>query len=320
MIAPVLSCDALGPKAQMNVVDVGVFTYSYDENNRLSVVQNPQGDRTTLSYDDAGRRTLKELANGTKATYLYDSANRTLRVANLKSNDDTISQFDYTYDAVGNKKTIATAAGGLTTYSYDATYRLTEEHRTTDSLSWSSMSANDWGDLSVGGWGTLSSGGINYRNTFAYDPTGNRTLGIRDGARTTSTFDAANQNVYSESTAGRTTYTFDASGNRTVVEKPDNSRTTTTYDYENRDIVIQLPTSIMNTMQYNPDGLRCRYHSKNVAPVVEGNFREECSAQMFTCCHLFRLGGRWAGRSECWRRGTVCTQTWSNGRRFDKKF
>ena len=44
----------------------GLFTHTYDAVNRISQVQNPQGDRTSYSYDDAGRRTLKRMANGTR--------------------------------------------------------------------------------------------------------------------------------------------------------------------------------------------------------------------------------------------------------------
>ena len=223
------SYDALSRKSQMNVLDAGIFTYSYDANNQLKTVQNPQNDRTTFSYDNAGRRVLKELANGTRATYLYDAAGNMTRIANLKSDNSVISQFDYQYDPVGNKIQITTASGSLTTYSYDNTYKLTAEHRT---------------------------GPNPYQNNYAYDSTGNRTLTIKNGARTTSTFDPANQNVYSLDANGRTTYSYDASGNRTVVEKPDGSRTTTTYDYENRDISVQLPTGLRNTMAYDPEGLR----------------------------------------------------------------
>jgi len=223
------SYDALSRKSQMQVQDAGVFTYSYDANNQLKTVQNPQNDRTTFSYDNAGRRVLKELANGTRATYLYDAAGNMTRIANLKSDNSVISQFDYQYDPVGNKIQITTASGSLTTYSYDNTYKLTAEHRT---------------------------GPNPYQNNYAYDSTGNRTLTIKNGARTTSTFDPANQNVYSLDGNGRTTYSFDPSGNQTGELKPDGTRTTSTYDYENRQTLIQLPTSIRNTMAYDPDGLR----------------------------------------------------------------
>ena len=223
------SYDDLSRKTQMNVASAGVFTYAYDANNQLKMVLNPQNDRTSFSYDNAGRRTLKELANGTRTTYLYDPAGNMTRIANLKSDNSVISQFDYTYDPVGNQIQITTANGSRTTYSYDKTYQLTQEHRT---------------------------GPNAYQNTYNYDPTGNRILTVKDGARTTSTFDPANQNIYSEIADGRITYTFDQSGNRTGVEKPDGSRTTTTYDYENRDILVVLPSGLRNTMAYDPDGRR----------------------------------------------------------------
>ena len=249
--------DPVGNRSRVTDPDGGAFTYAYDANNQLTEVQNPQNDRTSFSYDAIGRRTLKLLANGTKATFLYDAAGQVTRVANLKSDDSTISQFDYQYDPAGNKIRIATAAGGLTTCAYDKTYQLAEEWKTATGLGWSGLSADDWGDMTAGGWSGLQ---VNsppaYHHTYSWDPTGNRVLEIRDGARTTSTFDAANQNVDSVNAAGRTTYTFDASGNRTGVEKPDGSRTTTTYDYENRDLQVQLPTGIRNTMAYDPDGLR----------------------------------------------------------------
>jgi len=63
----------------------------------------------------------------------------------------------------------------------------------------------------------------------------------------------------------------------------------------------------------------CRHQSKNVAPVGEGDFREECSARMFTCCRLFRLWSFELRGSGNRQRGAGCTPTWSNGQRFDAK-
>jgi hypothetical protein len=36
----------------------------------------------------------------------------------------------YTYDNLGNRRTLLELAGDRTTWTYDATYRLTQEHRT----------------------------------------------------------------------------------------------------------------------------------------------------------------------------------------------
>ncbi|HEX5202729.1 MAG TPA: hypothetical protein VFW27_22595, partial [Actinoplanes sp.] len=91
-----------------------------------------------------------------------------------------------------------------------------------------------------------------------YDPTGNRLLKIHDGARTTSTYDAANQLRYTEDVSGRTTYTFDPDGNQQGVLAPTGDRTTYVWDYENRMTSVQLPSGIRNTMAYEPEGLRVK--------------------------------------------------------------
>jgi YD repeat-containing protein len=133
-------------------------------------VQNPQGDRTSYSYDPAGRRTVKEMANGTRASFSYDPAGNVTKLYNLKSDGTVLSSFDYAYDKVGNRTAVLEADGSRVTWSYDNTYQLTGEHRT---------------------------GTSPYRDTYTYDPSGNRLLKIHDGARTTYAYDAANQLVYS---------------------------------------------------------------------------------------------------------------------------
>ncbi len=209
----------------------GRFTYSYDSVNRITQVLNPQGNRTSYSYDPAGRRTVKKLSNGTRASFTYDGANRLTRLANLKSDGTTISSFGYKYDKVGHRTAVLEADGSRVTWSYDATYQLTGEHRTGSSA---------------------------YRDTYTYDPTGNRLLKIHDGARTTYAYDAANQLTYSHDVSGRTTYTFDADGNQQVVREPSGSRTTYSWDYENRMTRVALPSGVRNTMAYEPEGLRVK--------------------------------------------------------------
>jgi YD repeat-containing protein len=199
--------------------------------NRITQVQNPQGDRTSYSYDDAGRRTLKKMSNGTRASFSYDAAGNLTKLYNLKSDGSVISSFDYSYDKVGNRTAVLEADGSRVTWSYDATYQLTGEHRT----------------------GTSA-----YRDTYSYDPTGNRLLKIHDGARTTSAYDAANQLRYTEDVSGRTTYTFDADGNQQRILAPNGDRTTYVWDYENRMTRVELPSGIRNTMAYEPEGLRVK--------------------------------------------------------------
>ena len=223
--------DVRGNRSALIDHDGGRFTYSYDSLNRITQVQNPQGDRTSFSYDNAGRRTLKKLANGTRASFAYDPAGNLAKLYNLKSDGTVISSFDYQYDKVGNRTAVREADGSRVTWSYDATYQLTGEHRT---------------------------GSNAYRDTYTYDPTGNRLVKIHDGARTTSAYDAANQLRYTEDAAGRTTYTFDADGNQQRILAPNGDRTTYVWDYENRMTRVELPSGIRNTMAYEPEGLRVK--------------------------------------------------------------
>jgi len=221
--------DSAGNRAYMIDPDGGRFTYAYDANGQLTSLINPQQERTSFVYDAIGQRTVKLLANGTRASYSYDANGNTTQVANLKSDNTTISSFDYQYNANNNRTTIAEEDGSVTTYLYDAANQFVGEHRT----------------------------GTNpYRNTFAYDSVQSRLVNDQNGSRTTSTYDVANQLVTSLDSTGTTTYTFDADGNQQLVLKPNGDRTSTIWDYENKSTLVELPSSVRNTMTYNPDGLR----------------------------------------------------------------
>jgi YD repeat-containing protein len=223
--------DKRGKRIGMTDPDGGRFTYAYDSVNRITHLQNPQGERTTYGYDSAGRRSVKKLANGTRASFIYDAAGNLTTLANLKSDNTVISSFDYAYDRMGNRTSVVEADGSRVTWTYDATYQLTGEHRT---------------------------GSHPYEDSYTYDPAGNRLLKIHDGARTTFSYDAANQIRWSEDASGRTTYSFDEDGNQKVVEAPNGDRTTNTWDGENRITSVQQPDGTRNTMAYEPGGLRVK--------------------------------------------------------------
>ncbi|MFK7818506.1 MAG: RHS repeat domain-containing protein, partial [Planctomycetaceae bacterium] len=100
------------------------------------------------------------------------------------------------------------------------------------------------------------SGTHSYAHTFTYDSVGNREVLNEDGVLTTTTYDDANQIVFSEAATGRTTYTFDANGNQQLTLTPTGGRTTNVWDYENRMTSTLMPGSVVNTMTYKADGLR----------------------------------------------------------------
>jgi YD repeat-containing protein len=115
------------------------------------------------------------------------------RQADIKSTGATITSFDYRYDNAGNRTVAIEADGARVTWLYDNIYQLTGEHRT---------------------------GSNAYRNTFTFDPAGNRLVKNESGVRTTSTYDAANQIRYALAAGGRTTSVYDANGNQRIVQEP----------------------------------------------------------------------------------------------------
>jgi RHS repeat-associated protein len=224
--------DAIAQRKFLIAPTGGRFTYTFDAAGRITFLLNPEGDRTSYSYDNASRRTVQRLANGTRASFSYDNADQMTRVANLGPTGTTISSYSYRYDPAGNRSSVLEADASRVTWLYDKTNQLTGENR-------------------IG----TSPG----RNTFVFDSRGNRTLNNEAGTRTTTTYDAANQIVYSLAAAGRTTYTFDSDGNQQVVRNPDGTRTTTTWNYENQPTRYNQPANAtypMVTMAYNADNQR----------------------------------------------------------------
>ena len=130
---------------------------------------------------------------------------------------------------VGNRKNVLEANGDRTTWTYDADYRLTNEHR---------------------------SGETSYNITHVYDPVGNRLVKNAADALTTYSYDVANQLQTSRDATGITTYTFDTSGNQQIVEMPNATRITNTWDDENRLVKVLLPDGRITTNIYRADGLR----------------------------------------------------------------
>jgi YD repeat-containing protein len=220
---------ALGQRKVMIEPEGGRFSYVYDDATQLKYLENPQNQRTSYAYDTASRVTVQKLANGTRASYTYDDDNRLTRLANLTSTPTTLSSFDYKYDSVGNRTRVHEADGSRVTWTYDNLYGLTRGFRT---------------------------GTTPYHLTHTYDSVGNRLVNIDGSARTTTTYDAANQIRRYQDSSGITTHAYDATGNLAVVTSPTSQRTTQNWDTENRITLVQLPSGTRNTMTYNGTGLR----------------------------------------------------------------
>jgi RHS repeat-associated protein len=152
-----------------------------------------------------------------------------------------LGRLTYTYDKVGNRTSLFENSGARTTWTYDATYRLTNEHRT----------------------GTTA-----HNTTHTYDPVGNRLVRQVDGALTTFTYDVANQLETSKPSTGSTSqndYYYDGAGNLISVYDGGGGGTQTrdnTWDADNRLTSLSVyPGTDITTMTYNADGLRVKVQS-----------------------------------------------------------
>lgn len=155
---------------------------TYYAAGRNTVVTNHEAGRTSYLYDDAGRETVIRQPNGTKTSQVYNAADWLTDIIHRTSANSTFESFAYRHDNTGNRTRVIEDSGDIVTWTYDPTYQLTAEHRS----------------------------GVNaYAHTWTYDATGNRLTEEADGAVATSTYNAANQLLYSVDSLGdRTTYTW----------------------------------------------------------------------------------------------------------------
>jgi len=211
----------------------GRISYHHNAAQQLMAVVNPENNRTTFNYDAAGRKIWKKLANGSRESLTYNSVGQVTDLYNLKSDSSVICSYKYTYDNSNNRINMVQDDGARFTWLYDHINQLKVE---------------------------AFSGSFPYRNTFAYDAVGNRILKNENSARTTYTYDAANQLQNSIDTVGITSFVYDANGNQELILASDGSRTTSLWDYENRQSTTLLPTSRI-TFSYDPNGLRIRKES-----------------------------------------------------------
>ncbi|MCL1816693.1 MAG: DUF6531 domain-containing protein, partial [Clostridiales bacterium] len=127
----------------------GITSYTYDENNRLAAVTEPDGKVTNYTFDQAGNRateTAKIDSDTTITSYSYDENNRLVQTEKEK-NGMAIGSDDYTYDPNGNMIARISLSGNeentgsdtflsivgededssdVTLYSYDVYNNLTE--------------------------------------------------------------------------------------------------------------------------------------------------------------------------------------------------
>lgn len=195
-----------------------VITYLYDVENRLTTIKNNGVNfAQNFAYGDNGQ--LASYVTGSVThTFTPDQADRLARI--LSASPSGTLDLAYTYDHVGNVKTIADPRAGMSqTFDYDALYRLY-------------AADGPWGQLRLG-----------------YDAAGNRMTETR-GSTTTYAYDAATQRLSSTSGAVTESFGYDTLG-RVITDGRG------TYTYNARDLLATFTrTGVSATYAYDVSGLR----------------------------------------------------------------
>jgi RHS repeat-associated protein len=121
--------DAAGNRTAVTTPQ-GTTTYIYDALNRLTGVTDSTGT-TTYTYDAVGNLASTAYPNGVTTTYTYNTLNRLTQISNAGPGG-LISSYTYTLGPTGNRLQVVEAGpattGRTVSYTYDALYRLIEEH------------------------------------------------------------------------------------------------------------------------------------------------------------------------------------------------
>ena len=215
------------------------------------VVPSVPQRQSTLAYDPATGRLASMLAvgsdspftwsylpcsdlksslaypNGLTASWLYDANNQLLQVCNANPTN-TISQYDYTYDAIGRRVTCAKSGSSFAqndtlSYGYNEKSELTNAVASVDS---------------------------DYRYAYGFDDIGNRETSSERGTNSVYTANHLNQHVAVDDFVPQ----FDDDGNQTLV-KTATGIWSVAYNGENRPVRWESGNAIV-TMSFDRMGRR----------------------------------------------------------------
>ena len=236
-LATSTSYNSLGQKSSTTYPDGAVYSYTFDLNNQLSIVNLPTGygSITYNSYLWSAPAQIT-LPGGTVRGMSYDGL---LRLKDLNVKDPGQSQvmsYQYRYDATNNIVAKATEAG-TTNYSYDTLDHLTGAAYTAATGSTSSPQANE---------------------AYSYDPVANRlTQGAAGSPQAILSYTYNENNQLTA--AGSINYTYDANGNTLNQTDTANAANTRNYLWDTNNRLTEVRdanNTLIAVYSYDPFGRR----------------------------------------------------------------
>ncbi len=242
---------------------------TYDNMNRLTRVDYPDGTYSTTEYDNDGRKTAS-VDQGLKRTeYSNDGQGRLTEVRQITSGGNFNT--DYTYDLVGNELTQQDAnlhtthytydnmnrrktrqlPGGQTEYylSYDATGNLTSKQTFNGAnISYTYDPQTDR---------LVAESGPGFSYGYQYDNAGDRVV-MTDGTGTTHfNHDERDRITAKNSPFGNITYSYDAHENLTGILSSNPNGTNVNYEYDalNRPVTVMDVHRGIQTTSYSYDSV-----------------------------------------------------------------
>ncbi|NJK65089.1 MAG: RHS repeat-associated core domain-containing protein, partial [Synechococcaceae cyanobacterium SM2_3_1] len=117
--------NSAGQEESRTATQGGTITITYTADGNVDTMTDSTG-LTQYQYDSAGRLVGIDYPSGQKIHYDYDVLSRVEKVITQANEIAPESVTSYTYDEVGNLKTVTDPNGGITTMDYDNADRLVE--------------------------------------------------------------------------------------------------------------------------------------------------------------------------------------------------